>query len=464
MPMLLRVLAVLWIAPIAFGAGAGAPDRPLHTAAPATDAQSSAGHARFLPNPVTTATTSIGVFTGGDPGEGLDLQGTFPYAVNVRGPAAGAVGDATFTDDSAAGVTITAQNEILNWSAPSYGATANDDNLEVVMQSIRWSANPNTVNISLANLVAGDVYQLQLLFTEACCDRGFDVFVDGALVADEFSPFDYVGDDPTPTAGVVLTYSFTAPDTTLDIVLSGVAASFGDRNPTISGLTLEDLNDTAPVLSGVAIDASVTEGGTATLTGNMTDADGDAFELTVDWGDGTVETFNYAAGTPSFSETHVYADDDPSGTPSDIYTVELTLSDGVGSNSETVNITVVNAAPQLSNLVLTGPDGVGGTATLTGDLSDAGVDDTFTLTIDWGDATPPEVIALPAGTTSFDVDHTYNASGAFVVTVAVVDDDGGADTAVVEAAVVADVPVLGPAAMFALALLLAGVALLVVRR
>src|SRR5687768_7329550 len=46
----------------------------------------------------TAAPAEVTVFTGGDPGEGLDMQGNFTYAVNV-GPsgAAGKVGDANFT-------------------------------------------------------------------------------------------------------------------------------------------------------------------------------------------------------------------------------------------------------------------------------------------------------------------------------------------------------------------------------
>ena len=42
------------------------------------------------------ATPTVGIFTGGDPGEGLDMQGNFTYAVNV-GPngAAGNAANAT---------------------------------------------------------------------------------------------------------------------------------------------------------------------------------------------------------------------------------------------------------------------------------------------------------------------------------------------------------------------------------
>jgi hypothetical protein len=92
----------------------------------------------------------------------------------------------------------------------------------------------------------------------------------------------------------------------------------------------------------------VDENGTNTLSGTITDPGTlDTFGLQVDWGDGSpVESFSYAAGTTSFTETHQYLDDDPSGTASDPYTIGLTLTDddtGEGTGSTTV--TVSNVAP-----------------------------------------------------------------------------------------------------------------------
>src|SRR5687768_12740076 len=72
------------------------------------------------------AAATVGLFTGGDPGEGLDLQGNFVYAVDV-GPsgAGGKVGDAVFTADDVAGVTITTTHSIAppGWVDPTYGET-----------------------------------------------------------------------------------------------------------------------------------------------------------------------------------------------------------------------------------------------------------------------------------------------------------------------------------------------------
>ena len=84
-----------------------------------------------------------------------------------------------------------------------------------------------------------------------------------------------------------------------------------------------------PTLSNVAITPAVLdEGGFVTLSGDIDDpGNADSLALQVNWGDGNTETFTYPAGTTSFSETHPYTDDEPSGTSSDDYTIQLLLSD-----------------------------------------------------------------------------------------------------------------------------------------
>lgn len=185
-----------------------------------------------------SATVIVDTFTGGDAGEGLDMQGNFDYAVNMRGPGGMSVGDATFTTDAAAGVSWSAQNEILGWHGANYGASANDNALETVMQSIRWSAFPNAVTVDLANLIVGENYKLQLLFAESCCNRGFDVFLEGLLELDDFNVQLAQGGINNTQQGVVVTYDYIAADTDLNIRLVG-PAQFPDNNPILNALTLE---------------------------------------------------------------------------------------------------------------------------------------------------------------------------------------------------------------------------------
>ncbi|WP_334015694.1 hypothetical protein [Alteromonas sp. S167] len=205
---------------------------------------------------------TVGTFTGGDVGEGLDFDGNFVYAVNARGAGGFSIGDATFTTDTTQGVSLSAVNEILNWHTADYGNTANDNNLETVMRSIRWSPRVSSGNqlstykedvltIDLANLNVGATYSLQLLFAENCCTRGFDVFLEGSKAVDNFAPYVVQStglSSPivrTPNVGAFIRYDFTASDSVLNIAFGG-DAPFSDNNPIINGFTLEATEVSAP--------------------------------------------------------------------------------------------------------------------------------------------------------------------------------------------------------------------------
>jgi len=197
-------------------------------------------------NPLQAASVpsaTVGVFLGGDEGEGLDLDGTFLYAFNVGSPGArGKARDADFTADSAPGITYVAPNQIPNWHAPVYGDTANDDVIEGVLQSIRWNGAPGTVQFNLDGVTAGQRYKLQLLFAETGLARGFDVKLEGGAIVRNLIPG--AVQEGSTSQGVVVSYEFVARDSQLNIVLDGMSAddpSISDRNPILSGVTLEAL-------------------------------------------------------------------------------------------------------------------------------------------------------------------------------------------------------------------------------
>src|SRR6185295_6465052 len=66
-----------------------------------------------------------------------------------------------------------------------------------------------------------------------------------------------------------------------------------------------------------------------------------------------------------------------------------------------------NASPILSNVAVISPLDENGTATLTGNISDPNTGDAFTLTVDWGDGSLPQIFNYPAGTTVFNETHPY---------------------------------------------------------
>lgn len=202
------------------------------------------GLGAFLLAVGTPSAATVGAFTGGDPGEGLDLQGYFTYAVNV-GPSgfAGRVGDAVFTRDNMPGVSISADNEIASWHAAAYGDSANDNSLELVMRSIRWTGAPTTQVVVRLAVETGIEYRLQLLFADNAASRGFDFYIEGNIEEYGFCPGAYQ-EDPPGAKGAVITYEFTAADNELELVLDGALAGYTDPNPILNGLTLERLNAT----------------------------------------------------------------------------------------------------------------------------------------------------------------------------------------------------------------------------
>jgi CSLREA domain-containing protein len=202
-------------------------------------------------------TSHVARVLGVGPARGLDLKGVFPYAFNVGTPgAAGQAGDANFTADDATGITVSAPNDIADWTTREFGNSAAADVLETVYRSIRWANvdndNPDlrTIKVNLAGLTVGRTYKLQLLFAEqGDYNRRFDVIVEGQLVADDFNVSNVQGMPVFSHAAAALVHQFTATDTEANIELSGldVADSSADRNPILSGVTLENIPPTAAI-------------------------------------------------------------------------------------------------------------------------------------------------------------------------------------------------------------------------
>jgi hypothetical protein len=206
------------------------------------------------------ADTVIGTYSGGDPGEGLDFQGNFVYAIDIGGATTGGqtIGDATFTPWSANGMspgtgtpgaTIAAQNE--DSSIFQVGTTADDAALKSVVDTGRWGdTNPADITADLA-VEPGRPYRLQLIFQEgwnasAPGIRQFNIDVEGVRLAENFDITAVTGPQAlnraatpqvlTPnTLGAVLSHSFTATDNQLNVVLSQSPID----NPRIEALTLE---------------------------------------------------------------------------------------------------------------------------------------------------------------------------------------------------------------------------------
>jgi|GEM_PF-2010715 len=207
---------------------------------------------------------------------------------------------------------------------------------------------------------------------------------------------------------------------------------FNERLRDMSITTVTILN-VAPAVT--AVGDTINENDYATVSGTITDPGiNDTFTVVIDWGDGSSNTYNYPAGTTVYGESHQYLDDDPTGTPSDVYPITVTVTDkdgGVGV--ATTSVTVNNVAPVVA--------AVGDTideddyATVSGTITDPGSLDTFTVVIDWGEG-DPKTYSYGKGAISFSETHQYlddNPTGTpfdvYNITVTVTDDDTGVGTA-----------------------------------
>jgi PKD repeat protein len=261
-------------------------------------------------------------------------------------------------------------------------------------------------------------------------------------------PFVLIGDPYTVEEGFPLTFDASAtydPDGTIvsyewDFGDGSTSSNtptpthtYGDSGVYMVTLTVTDddglsgmayasatVNNVAPDITTVSGD-TIDENGVATVAGTFTDPGIlDTFEVYINWGDGAIVGYSYPAGSTAFSETHQYLDDNPSGTPSDDYTVIVYVEDDdLGSDLETTTVTVHNVAPTVD----AGSDQTvysGDIVSFSGSFTDPGTEDTHTVEWDFGDGSPTVTGTLTPT-------HTYLVAGDYTVTLTVTDDDGGVD-------------------------------------
>src|SRR6267142_680509 len=194
-----------------------------------------------------------------------------------------------------------------------------------------------------------------------------------------------------------------------------------DGGPKIANFTVKVT--TAPVISSLSLSANpINENATVTFSGSFTDPDaGETHKVVIAWADGTANTtINLAAGVFTFSTTHKFSDDNPTATATDVYNINVTVTDGNNaSGTSSTSITVKNVAP-----VITSND-----ATLSPpiwiDFTDVGTKDTHIALINWGDGTTTEgAVNEGNGVGFFTGDHHYTTPGPHTIVVTVTDDDG----------------------------------------
>ena len=188
----------------------------------------------------------------------------------------------------------------------------------------------------------------------------------------------------------------------------------------------------APVNRDAAGHALVAEGSVVIYTGSFRDAGvKDTERVAIDWGDttrGDTATVVRDTADPSllhFSASHAYVDDNPTGSPSDLFTITLLAADDdTGTATVTDQVRVDDVAPVVTVAAVPATtENVG--ITLSASFTDVGLADTHTAVVDWGDGTTPQTVtvAQARGSGTLVSSHVYGDNGTFTVTVKVTDDD-----------------------------------------
>ena len=206
-----------------------------------------------------------------------------------------------------------------------------------------------------------------------------------------------------------------------------------------------DVTNAAPLPTIHGLPQAAAEGGRIDLTGSVSDA-GSADTHSFAW---TVTRNGTPYATGAAKQFSFVPDED--GT----YVVTLVATDDDGLMAATTEtISVSNAVPQLLDVAATAAV-ENGVVTLSGEIADGGVTDSYTLVVDWGDGSAPKTFRYAAGTTRFQETHQYldnNVAGAMTIRLELVDDDGGEAVAQTTAAVTNAAPTLDPLSLSATAI------------
>lgn len=222
----------------------------------------------LLPVAAVRAIT-ITTFTGvGD----LDLSGNFAYALNTGadsnpGPivVGGLALDPVFLDNGGSGPVVgpagvsytnpepTAANRDLDPLGASY--SFGDANLETVLNSTAFGSNGAGTGPSFGlTLLTGWTYKLQIILAPTNTnDRIFDVVLDGSTVVDDLnlkSGETVDGQTISTSRGVLISETFVASDTSLDLFFSYAGTGNG---PLIPAITLEQLAAPVPEPNTLAL-------------------------------------------------------------------------------------------------------------------------------------------------------------------------------------------------------------------
>ncbi len=222
------------------------------------------------------------------------------------------------------------------------------------------------------------------------------------------------------------------PNRTVNLTLKDPTACALKDPYTATLIILDEDAPKKPVISNVDSPNSLNEGDTATVKVTIQHPTlNETMTVKIEWGDGVSpaeeRTVTNATGITDVTFTHLYVDDNPTGTPQDDNKVKITVTDSKSNtDSKEVTITVMNVAPTVTVLTVSPPD-AGNKVTVHGEFTDPGATDTFSLQVVWGDASAPQTVDLKKART-FDLTHVFMGGvpvDGYLIVFTLTDDDTG---------------------------------------
>ena len=255
-------------------------------------------------------------------------------------------------------------------------------------------------------------------------DLGDGTYAQGISANGTIKVVNYIYPDDYPT---------TEPTDNFTTMLKVTDSAGGIGNAEVI-ITVQDLVPVVNIDSVIAENND--EGDTVYLEGSFTDIGIlDTHTGVIDWGDDTIESLDITQGMGSgtYEASHLYKDD-PAG-EDDIYEITVYITDKDTLTGEsTTTITVSNVLPVLTVEPPASPVFEGDAVNINGSFTDAGVLDTHTAEIDWGDGNITELPTLDEenGSGTLSAQHQYlddpeGEDNAYLITVNLTDKDGGTD-------------------------------------
>lgn len=130
------------------------------------------------------------------------------------------------------------------------------------------------------------------------------------------------------------------------------------------------------------------------------------------------------ASDPNVATTSVAGHDDG------LEFLTLTVTDSLGeTQGDMAKLTTLNVKPTMPDLMMDAVAGPGNELVLSAHMSDAGLADTHSATVSWGDgSSSPASVVQAAGSADWTASHSYAAGGIYTLSVTAQDDDAGTVT------------------------------------